>query len=545
MKSKERGNFEGEQPNSGSEWDGLSESVEFGKETAEQQKRENQERQLMAQILMPESNAMAESNVEISAESEEAALEKIASDDFTRDDINKILTSLDTPAHEQGSKAVFADMLAGHDAELMMLANFVGHENYADCSAGDIARFLEKFPSPADFESYAEDYVNGVAADSDPDVAEQFKQASENLKAAMYGKRQEYYDTFKGLEKRAYEAERSKERPFELLAVEKSAEIFHESQCDGDPLKYTDGTERPLTKEQLDDAFLIPMFKIEVDNAEIAVSRVFEAAGREAAIGYVKSGGKVVQRTFYKSRSQGTWHLMPEYAYKDDGTPWIGKGFSEEALVLPSKMQKALCSIAAYERRSVDKNKETEAFYGTAKRYDSLEGDFRPAFESDSLRGGFYSEINGEASVDLSGNGAYSDVKQPPESLGLHGAQEPNFDALVDEWTTKSSVYGEMYMRCYKSADKSLTYTFCMDTKGHVWIGGVETNAPVNSGGVRSEWAAAGDFCTPPYEYGTQDGGYGDKSDKPSEDSSYVGMWANYLSKVPLIQRFCNSIETA
>ncbi|MBR5419176.1 hypothetical protein IK110_02925 [Candidatus Saccharibacteria bacterium] len=543
MKSKERGNFEGEQPNSGSEWEALSNFEATEEKSPEQLNQERQERKLIAQILMPESNALAEHDVEISPEAEKGAFEKITSDDFTRKDLNEILTKIGTPVHKYGAEAVFNNAFAGRDAELMLLAQFSDHMGeYSSCSAQDVENFLKEFPSPADFESYAEDYVNGVAADSDPDVAKQFRQASENLKAAMYGKRQEYYDTFKGLEKRAYETERSKERPFELLPVEESAEIFHESQCDGDPLKYADGSERPLTKEQLDDAFLIPMFKIEVDNAEIAVSRVFEAAGHDAVIGYVKSDGKVMQRTFYKSGSQGTWHLMPEYAYKDNGNTWIGKGFSEEALVLPSKMQKALSGIAAYEGRAVDKNKETEAFYGTAKRYDSLEGDFRPALESDSLRGGFYSEINGEASVDLSGNGAYSDEKQPPESLELHGAQEPNLNALVGEWTTTSSIYGEMYMRCYKSADKSLTYTFCMDTKGHVWIGGVETNAPVNSGGVRSEWAAAGDFCTPPYEYGTQDGGYGDQSDK---NGHYVGMWQNYLLKVPLIKRFLNSIETA
>lgn len=542
MRSKERGNFEGEQPNSGSEWDSLSEYEAEEEKSPEQLNRERQERKLMAHILMPESNALAEHDVTISPEAEAAALEKIASDDFARKDLNEILTKIGTPVHKYGSEAVFNSAFAGRDAELMLLAQFSDHMGeYSSCSAQDVEHFLKEFPSPADYESYAADFLNSMEESSSADIVAQFRQANENLKQSIYGKREEYFKAFKSLERRAYESERSAGRSWDIYDYPETTKMFHDSECEGDMLPMEDGSLQFISKEDLRKNDLYPTFKIEMGDTEIGVSRPFVIEGHESAIAYVDNGGKVVQRSIYRSNSQGTWRLLPDYAIKDDGKTWFGKGYSEEEIQLPFKMQAALSEISMGGMMKLkDEKTATQLFYGTAKRYGTMD-DYRDCHEKGTLRGQIYKEMKNEPAVTL-GEGAISDEKMEPERLAIHGDHEPNFNALTDTWTMNTGLYGPVEVRCYKSADKQLTYMFCLDSKGHAWIGGVEKNSKVTSGGINKEWVAAGDYGTPPYDYETQTDGYGDNSDKPFKDSSYVGMWANYLSKAPVIQRFCHSL---
>ncbi len=49
-----------------------------------------------------------------------------------------------------------------------------------------------------------------------------------------------------------------------------------------------------------------------------------------------------------------------------------------------------------------------------------------------------------------------------------------------------------------------------------------------------------GDYNTPLLEYANQSGGYGE-----GRHGNYVNMWNNYLSKMPIIQKYLESLEHA
>ena len=112
---------------------------------------------------------------------------------------------------------------------------------------------------------------------------------------------------------------------------------------------------------------------------------------------------------------------------------------------------------------------------------------------------------------------------------------EPNLENCLAEYTTKSSLYGEITVRCFQSKDGSLLYTFNEDEKGRVWIGNIEARGKTNSAGLRLNWIDSGNLGTPLYEYRGRDGGYGDKQDKRGE---YVCMWNGYLRHVPIIKEY-------
>lgn len=97
-------------------------------------------------------------------------------------------------------------------------------------------------------------------------------------------------------------------------------------------------------------------------------------------------------------------------------------------------------------------------------------------------------------------------------------------------------MYGQFQSEHFKSKDGKLLWAFNKDAQGRAWVGGVEVDSPLSSVGVRTKWAEIGDYGTPLYEYDVQTGGYGGTQDR--QGNYYIGMWKNYLSKMPLIRKY-------
>lgn len=327
-------------------------------------------------------------------------------------------------------------------------------------------------------------------------------------------------------------------RPVEVYRIDaREAERYlREGRIDGDPF-VQDGQAYQLTPDYLKSVGLGPEYTFKLDGqTDVGLSKIYQIQGRDAVTAYVRTDNGTRIVSYYRSNSQGGWRYLPDYVSPSDAhgsIKWFGKGYDEESLNLPGTTQEALEIINAQPHLQNDQLHPAFAFAGTAKRYESKD-QYREAKNNRALRGDFYQEISLTPLFSL---GKMTQNKQAPEELNLTDpSTAPNFDQPSMSRNFQSSFYGPVASEYYKSNNGRLTWIFNCDQLGRAWIGGIEVPSPINSAGLHTQWAQAGDFGTPLYEYEAVSGGYGDKSDTRGHD--YVSMWKNYLSRQPLIQKY-------
>ncbi|MDP2695726.1 MAG: hypothetical protein Q8O87_00550 [bacterium] len=132
-----------------------------------------------------------------------------------------------------------------------------------------------------------------------------------------------------------------------------------------------------------------------------------------------------------------------------------------------------------------------------------------------------------------------SGFKAKPEQIRLSKAQSPDFSNLITSWEQETGLYGKIRIEAFSSNDGKFKFMFCSDSANRVWIGGIEAEGEVQSSGLNKAWVDGGDLTTPAYEYklshADQTGGYGNDAMKKE---SYVDMYKNYLSKIPVIKQY-------
>lgn len=338
--------------------------------------------------------------------------------------------------------------------------------------------------------------------------------------------------------KRYAEAVKSLQEKAETYAripKERINELLKRTEIDGDPFPI-DGDNHKLTAEDLARAGLEPRFEIKIDDTSFNLSRCFRVQGRDACLAYVKTpDGKVKTRSYYRSNSAGLWRYCPDYAFNDGMHLWFGKGYNEESLTLPPELQKRLSTISEMDKVQPEGRHMADfCFFGTAKFYkDKLAHNRAKTYHE--LRGDYYDETNEKCSFEFYGG---LDEKIPPEDLDYDEDSSPDYRQEILSYQTHSKLYGDFTTKVYPSKGGELLYSLCeseIDGEKQVWVGNIETTAPVGSTGCRTKWGYAGDLGTPLYEYADQTGGYGEWE---NSKGNYVSMWKNYLSKIPLIKRY-------
>lgn len=443
------------------------------------------------------------------------------------------------------------------------------------------------FRTPVGFWQFRREFMQPVSGNET--VYRQRERALDDLERKLYGDQSEYYHAFEDLRQQArtetFERSRvreheqrfgqkilrafgsrlrnwntkraasesseisenleSRERQFENAANDRPEQISREEAerilvsavIDGDPWEYN-GEARNLTPEMLRNIGLEPKFESSAHGSRVYLSEVYQLPkSRQAAVAYVPTDRGVKVRSYYKSNSQGLWRYMPDYVRASDGSGranLIGKGYDEASVTLSAELQKSLAQIEQIGVRNVVEH--THPFFpfaGTAKAYDSRV-EYEHALDSNTLRGDYYREVSSEP-LDL-GFEMFPGHKSNPEQLRLPDGLKPDFSQKVLEYDNTSSLAGKFQAECFRSEDGDFTWSFCNDEKGHVWIGGVDVKTTPTSTGVGKDWVQLADYTTPIYEYPAQDSGYGDQSDR--RGGGYVGMWKNYLSKVPIIREY-------
>jgi hypothetical protein len=316
----------------------------------------------------------------------------------------------------------------------------------------------------------------------------------------------------------------------EILDSTKAEEILGRTIIEGDPYKG-----KVLTTDILREKGLAPRYKIDMGDSVVWLSSsAYNLGGdRIAVVAYVEKDGEIFARSYWLSNSQAVWRLLPSYTLENDQINWYGKGWDEESIFLPVPIQKVLSEITKDENSVLNIDEPDFIFAGTT-RVGTLAG-ILSNNEQDKFP--FYKEVNMNPRK-LSGlrYEADSSKKIPPKELILTTEESPNFTNLLGSWTQKTNMYGEISVEVYESNDKTLNYLLCKDIRGRVWIGGIQEIGEMTSTGLQKNWVLGGDLTTPAFEYGgRQTGGYG--NDKISY-GSYVDMFENYISKIPVIQEY-------
>ncbi|GEM_PF-2962524 len=303
-----------------------------------------------------------------------------------------------------------------------------------------------------------------------------------------------------------------------------------------------------LTVETLRQAKLEPKYKVKLDGVEWYASQPYEMdSGRLAIVAYVHFKDKIIARTYYRSNSQGVWRYLPGYTGVGPNIDWFDKGYGEESVTVPIASQMALAKLVAQEQplKLLPAIDPDLIFAGTSRKLEDYADNrgrrgityyLESEAEAQKLNGNFYIPENSEGPK-----------KMKPEEVRFTDANEaPDFTKVpLATWEEATAQYGNVFKEVLPSRDGERLYMFCRDTKGRLWIGGIENVASeIRSTGLKRAWVKGGDLTTPAYEYkvpsADQTGGYGNDADR---SGPYVDMYANYLSKIPVFQEYKAALE--
>lgn len=298
---------------------------------------------------------------------------------------------------------------------------------------------------------------------------------------------------------------------------------------------------KKLTLEDLVSYKLFPKHFIKAGDRKIYLSDKFKVSNNQVTriIAYVKDeNGKYMVSSFFQSKSQGLYRLLRAYKYRiddngDEQPTWNDKGYGEESINLPFELQHFISTEIKDTINIPEKMEGIRLFYGTAMESGT-----------DTL----YNKEVSKSPIRLNGN-IYSPVNKllAPENVSLLGDDKPDFSALLKQWDIETDLYGITRARVFSSYNKKYIYLFLTDSRRRSWVGWVDNTSKVTVLGIREKWVDVGCLSTPAFEYQydrQEDGsykidetfGYGNRD--LIYDDTYVDMYKNYLSKIPLIKEY-------
>lgn len=292
-----------------------------------------------------------------------------------------------------------------------------------------------------------------------------------------------------------------------------------------------------LTTEVLEKNGLLPTWRVTFGNTTVYLSdklyvKQDESGSRLRTIIYVEDEKRgLVARSCYKSNSHGVWKLLPAYS-----PGHYHKGHGEEQLTLLPELQRAISYLC-----SVEQICEADVvFYGTTRKGHGLASSFRGDVRADpvELGDGFNDESGWQ-------QGKVKKVSpDAPTSFCFNNEEDkPNFLQVIDSWEEGIALYGGVTFEVIASRNERLRYLFCRDKNSKAWISSIDLKgAEMTPQGLKKNWVRAGDLCTPAYTYWEETGGYASFNRGVGKKGEYANMFENYLSKIPLIREYLNSV---
>jgi len=488
--------------------------------------------------------------VENSDERRKEFLQKLSGGEIKEEDIKKLILNIRPPIQEEknpDNPIKLFGKVSNHEHNHPM-TSFLAELAINDFNKGkelnpkNLAELLQKYPDPMTFEKATQKILKEIGSKISLEKYNEFKKSLEELNLVLYGKRAEYYNQIKLLQKEAWENNQTKDKiphtkpnkesiemrkrqekiqypdiQIEKINNDESKEILRRTKIHGDPFMG-----EFLTTEILKEEKLGPKYKIKLGDYTVWLSSAYElGSGRIAVVSYIEKDGEITAYSYYRSDSQGVWRFLPDYTIKENGKiKWVGKGYGEESVTLPIELQKTLSTIT--KEKIKPKRNPGFIFAGTAKRFGREFKGYYNEVESSpkKLNGNFYPKYN---------------EKTPPEQMVLADNESPDFSKLITSWEQETALYGKITIEVFPSKDGGLKYMFCSNSSGKIWIGGIQNNSKIQSMGLGETWVDGGDLTTPAFEYKDLAGNFGNDREKIGP---YVDMFENYLSNIQVIREY-------
>lgn len=503
-------------------------------------------------------------------------------------DEDAYLKTLPMPISLVGSRHIF-EQISIDLRQKQILAIVTGHNisNWQDVLAKDIDDFLAAprrnqpdYRTPVGFADLRRRFLHEIQQQATPTQLDDYIKSMDDFEQNLYGERFIYYLQIEALRKEAVAQGQSIDtitavapdsttpvvaKPQDSLAAsnaistspvseapavplspvsdERRDQLLSHATIDGD-YWHQGGQDYRLGIPSLVNAGLEPFFEVSVDNQPVYLSNLFQLTSEQmAAIAYIPSPTGVKVRSFYRNKNRAIWHYFPDYIrdISGEGIDVFGAGFHEKSTTLPIILQAALNQIER-NRDIIDLSTTNPDFLfaGTAYAYNTRQ-EYRDAYNRGILRGDFYREVSSTAyNADSGAVITQGRRKIAPQLLSVNAETAPNFETLITRYSAYSGFAGQIMGEGFPANDKQTNWLFYSDYRGRCWVANIETISPVTSTGCRREWLLPTDISTPLYESTHLADGYGDPSD--TRNGSYISMWNNYLSKIPLLQQYLSII---
>ncbi len=525
---------------------------------------------------------MPEGVVEVTPEQKQKVIKDLHAGAITRKQIERFLLQVLSPLQDlKTNLSGMYQQIVKDKRQKQILAVATGHDmrNWQSVDEEDLENLLSKpaqgqldYRTPVGFATFRAKFLNGIKDQATPEQMQEYIRAMDGVELGLYGRRFEYYqqillmggatakrtETNKAddelLEAVFAEEATNKKTPEEqkvtpvaanvhsvqvsgavTVSPERSREILSKAVIKGD-VWVQDGAEYHLEVANLMSGGLVPIYEIAVEGETILLSEPFQLSdGRGAMLGYVvtETGAKV--RGYYLDMKTGLWHFAPDIirGARGEGLGQIGEAYGLASTMLPIVLQNTMSGIVkAGGFREITAVNPDFLFAGTAMAYNTPQ-EYRDSLLQGRMRGDFYKEV--DRSPVNEGWQPNGKTKNVPQLISVNTDMAPNFQNNIVRFATYSMLAGQVAVNGFMANDGQLVWSFCNDDWGRAWLGNVEVVSPMTSTGCRRDWMTAGDLATPLYEYSTQAGNYGDPNDTRK---GLVGMWNQYLSKIPLLQEY-------
>lgn len=162
-------------------------------------------------------NALSEHDVKMGADTRQDVIESLASGQVSDEKKRDILEHIQDPVQANGADNVLSAINSKHEKRILAAMGVAGFDNYENVSTADIRAFIGQYPTPMDFQAVADKFLQQVEQYNGPEKRAEYEAAMTSFLHKIYGKKQEYWERMRELDK---EADQVRERH----EVERSAE---------------------------------------------------------------------------------------------------------------------------------------------------------------------------------------------------------------------------------------------------------------------------------------------------------------------------------
>ena len=187
-----------------------AQNADYERENQQEKERARQERKVVAAFAYgqeghPDLSIINYSDVNVNQDMYDAVIAGMAQGTITRSHEREFLNAIKAPNDfTNGSAKVMSQLSSKHEKRILADMTNVGFNNWQNVSENDINDFMRYYPTPIDFNSTAENFLNSIERDNNAAKRREYENAMADFRHKIYGKREEYWWSIKNLEDAAY-----------------------------------------------------------------------------------------------------------------------------------------------------------------------------------------------------------------------------------------------------------------------------------------------------------------------------------------------------